>query len=132
MRQYQGISIVSAIVLLIASTASAADTAGRKELSRADLTGAPGMEVVTSIVEYKTGETLPRHLHHGIESAYVIQGASLQQPGKPARAVPAGASLLNLRDVVHGGDLVTGETALKLYTVHIVDKGKPLYEPAEK
>jgi quercetin dioxygenase-like cupin family protein len=94
--------------------------------------GAPGMEVVTSIVEFKPGETIPRHSHHGVESAYVIQGATLQAPGKPSRTVPTGANLQNLRDAVHGGDKIIGNTSFKLFTVHIVDKGKPLFEPAAK
>ena len=39
-----------------------------------------------------------------------------------------GASVTNLRDVRHGGITVVGDTSLKLFTVHIVDKDKPLYE----
>jgi anti-sigma factor ChrR (cupin superfamily) len=100
----------------------------RKELSRVDLTGAPGMEVVSSFGEYKTGDTLPRHLHHGIEAAYVIQGTKIQPPGKDPMELPTGAPVLNLRDVMHGGYKIVGEQSLKLFTVHIVDKGKPLYD----
>jgi quercetin dioxygenase-like cupin family protein len=114
------------------SAAGAQDLPGRKELKRTDLSGAPGMEVVTSIVEFKPGETIPRHSHHGVESAYVIQGATLQSPGKPSRTVPTGASLQNLRDAVHGGDKIIGATSFKLFTVHVVDKGKPLFEPAAR
>lgn len=112
--------------------AGAQDLPGRKELKRTDLSGAPGMEVVTSIVEFKPGDTIPRHSHHGVESAYVIQGATLQLPGKPPRTVPTGANLQNLRDVVHGGDKIIGNTSFKLFTVHVVDKGKPLFELAGK
>ena len=68
------------------------------------------------------------HIHHGIEAAYVVQGASVQSPGKDPMMLPTGASLLNLRDVKHGGFTVVGDTPLKLFTVHIVDKGKPLYD----
>ena len=45
---------------------------------RADLSGAPGMEVIISTGEYKIGEAIDLHIHHGIEAAYVIQGASVQ------------------------------------------------------
>jgi len=48
--------------------------------------------------------------------------------GKDPMAITTGASLLNLRDVKHGGYKVIGDTPLKLFTVHIVDKGKPLYD----
>ena len=80
------------------------DSPQRVELKRADLSGAPGMEV-----------------------AYVLQGASIQVPGKDPATLAAGATLLNLRDIRHGGFKVVGEVPLKLFTVHVVDKGQPLY-----
>lgn len=86
------------------------------------------MEVVTSISEYAPGEHLERHFHHGIEAAYVVQGAQVQAPGKAPMDLVAGTSLTNLRDVRHGGFQVVGTTALKIFTVHVVDKGKPLYD----
>lgn len=108
--------------------AQSQSTNPRKEISRVDLSGAPGMEVVSSLVEYKKGETLPRHFHHGVEAAYVIQGTQVQPPGKDPINLATGAPVLNLRDVAHGGYVVVGDASLKLFTVHIVDKGKPLYD----
>lgn len=43
-------------------------------------------------------------------------------------ALATGTTVLNLRDVKHGGYKIVGDTSLKLFTVHIVDKGKPLYD----
>ena len=111
---------------LVAQTAS--DSPQRVEQKRADLTGAPGMEVIASVGEYKKGESIELHIHHGIEAAYVVQGATVQAPGRDPMPLPTGASLLNLRDVKHGGFTVISDTPLKLFTVHIVDKGKPLYD----
>lgn len=111
---------------LVAQTAS--DSPQRVEQKRTDLSGAPGMEVVTSVAEYKKGEAIDLHFHHGVEAAYVVQGASVQVSGKDPMALPTGSSLLNLRDVKHGGFTVVSDTSLKLFTVHIVDKGKPLYD----
>ena len=55
--------------------------------------------------------------------------------GEPVPAPPAdsfttetGTAILNLRDAPHGGFKVVGGGPLKLFTVHVVDKGKPLYE----
>ena len=104
------------------------DSVQRKEQKRADLSGAQGMEVIASTAEYKNGEAIDLHIHHGIEAAYVVQGASVQSQGKDPMPLPTGATLLNLRDVKHGGFKVVGDTSLKLFTVHIVDKGKPLYD----
>ena len=104
------------------------DSRQRVEQKRADLTGAPGMEVIASTAEYKNGDPIDLHIHHGIEAAYVLQGGMVQVPGKEPMPLPTGASLLNLRDVKHGGFKVVGDTPLKLFTVHIVDKGKALYD----
>jgi len=107
------------------------DSPQRIEQKRADLTGAPGMEVIASVAEYKPGDSLGLHTHHGVETAYVLQGASVQPQGKEPIALPTGATLLNLRDVKHAGFKVVGHTSLRLFTVHIVDKGKPLYDYAQ-
>lgn len=114
------------VTTLVAQTPG--DPPQRVEQKRADLAGAPGMEVIASLIEYKPGETLDAHFHHGVEAAYVTQGATVQAPGGNPMPLPAGATLLNLRDVKHGGFKVVGDTSLKFFAVHIVDKGKPLYD----
>jgi quercetin dioxygenase-like cupin family protein len=104
------------------------DSAQRVEQKRTDLTGAPDMEVIASVAEYKPGDSIRAHTHHGVEAAYVLQGARLQPPGKEPTALLTGTTLLNLRDVKHAGFTIVGDTPLKLFTVHIVDKNKPLYD----
>jgi quercetin dioxygenase-like cupin family protein len=104
------------------------DSPQRKEQKRTDLTGAPNMEVIASIVELKPGESSNLHIHHGVEAFHVIQGALVQAPGQDPAMLPTGLTSLNLRDVKHGAFKVVGDTPLKLLTVHIVDKDKPLYD----
>ncbi len=110
----------------------AQDLAGRKELRRTDLEGAPGMEVVLSLVELKPGDEMPSHFHHGVETGYVLEGGLVEMPGKPASAMEPGTPILNERGVAHGGFRVVGDKTIKLLTVHVVDKGKPLYDRARK
>lgn len=124
-----------ALFSLSAATALAAqtmtDSLHRKEQHRTDLTGTPNnMEVITSIIEIKPGESSELHFHHGVEAFYVIQGALIQLPGKAPTMLPTDFNSLNLRDVRHGSFKIVGDTPLKLFTVHIVDKGKPLYDYA--
>ena len=96
----------------------------RQELKREDMAGT-NMDVVMSVVEVQPGEPISRHIHHGEEAFYVLQGATLETPdGKLA----TGAAAINHRDVAHGGVKVVGDTALKYLAVHVVDKGKPLYD----
>jgi len=104
------------------------DSPQRVEQKRADLSGAPGMEVIASLAEYKPGATLEAHSHHGVEVAYVVQGADVKAPDKEPATLATGSTVLNLRDVTHAGFTIVGNTSLKLFTVHVVDKGKPLYE----
>jgi len=123
--------VVAAIAFVMPVVAQAQDSPQRKELRRVDLSGAAGMEVISSISEFRPGDELPRHLHHGVEAGYVVQGAMVQNPGQPPAMLATGAPILNLRDVVHGGFKVVGPGNLILFTVHTVDKGKPLYDWAK-
>src|ERR1035437_7885136 len=127
-KSFLGVMLFTLCVVtgLVAQTLT--DSPQRKEQKRSELSGAPGMEVIESIVEYKPGETIDLHFHHGIEAVYVIQGTTVQAAGQAPVTMPSGLTQMNLRDVKHGGAKVVGETPLKLFTVHIVDKDKPLYE----
>jgi quercetin dioxygenase-like cupin family protein len=117
-----------ALAMAVSVTAFSQDLPQRKELKRVDLSGAAGMEVVSSVSTFKPGDEFPRHLHHGVESGYVVQGAMIQVPGQAPMMMQTGAPILNLRDAVHGGFKVVGPGNLILFTVHTVDKGKPLYD----
>ena len=130
MRPGQLAAILSACVLAFAVWADTmrGDLPQRQELKRADLTASNDMEVITSISEIKRGETIPRHYHHGIETGYVLQGTMVQLPGQAPTMMQTGSAIMNLRDVPHAGFTVVGDQPLKLLSVHIVDKGKPLYE----
>ena len=97
----------SLCALTIGAAATSYDSPNRHELKRTDLSGAPGMEVITSISVYEVGQGIPRHVHHGVET---------------------GSPILNLRDVPHAGFKIVGPEPLKLLTVHVVDKDKPLYD----
>jgi quercetin dioxygenase-like cupin family protein len=112
--------------------AQAQDSPQRKEIKRADLGGTTNMEVILSTAEYKPGESIPRHIHHGVEAFYVLQGATVETPDGKQIQLTTGAGNMNLRDVPHAGFKVVGDTPLKLLTVHIVDKGKPLYDAPPK
>ena len=110
-----------------ASLAQAQDSPNRKEMKRADLTG-----TILSTAEYKPGETIPRHIHHGEEAFYVLEGATVEAPDGKQIELKTGSGSINLRDVPHAGFKVVGDKPLKLLTVHIVDKGAPLYDAPPK
>lgn len=114
--------------IVLACAANAEDAAStRTELKRADLSG-KNMEVIISIVEAKPGSGLPKHIHPGEEAYYVLEGATLELPDGKQVPLATGVASINIRDVPHAGFKVVGDKTLKLLTVHVVDKGKPMTE----
>src|SRR5690349_20925903 len=83
----------------------------RQELKREDVAGT-NMEVIISVVEAQPGEMISRHIHHGEEAFYVLQGATLETPDGKQVKLPTGATAVNHRDVPHGGLKVIGDTPL--------------------
>lgn len=123
-----GFTCTAVALALLAAPAFAQDSKARKEMKRADLSGAPGMEVILSVSEYKPGDSIALHKHHGVEAGYVLEGGKVQVGDKPAAELKTGGPIMNLRDAMHGGWKNVGTTTIKLVTVHVVDKGKPLYD----
>ena len=99
----------------------------RQELKRESIAGT-NMETVISVVEVQPGELISRHIHHGEEAFYVLQGATLETADGKQVKLATGTAAINHRDVPHGGLKVVGDTALKYLAVHTVDKGAPLYD----
>ncbi|MCK1420710.1 cupin domain-containing protein [Bradyrhizobium sp. 180] len=120
---------LTAILFFVLTFAAQAQT-NRQELKRADLTGT-NMEVIVSVVDVPPGNNLARHTHHGEEAVYVLDGATLALPDGKEIQFPTGAAVINARDVPHAGFKIAGDKTLKMLTVHIIDKGKPMMEPAQ-
>jgi quercetin dioxygenase-like cupin family protein len=118
-----------AVVFLILLTSTTLAQTNRTELKRADLNGT-NMEIIIAVLEVPPGSSVDRHTHPGEEAVYVLEGATLQMPDGNQIARPAGQAGVNVRDVPHAGYKVVGDKTLKLLTVHIVDKGKPMTVPA--
>jgi quercetin dioxygenase-like cupin family protein len=125
------VASVAAIAFVCLAHAQGLEPKNRNELKRTDLTGM-NMEVVLSTAEYQPGEVIPLHIHHGEEAFYVLQGATVETSDGKQIKLATGAGSINLRNVPHAGFKVVGETPLKLVTVHIVDKGAPLYDAPQK
>jgi quercetin dioxygenase-like cupin family protein len=125
------VATIAATAFVGLAYAQSLEPKNRYELKRSDLTGT-NMEVVLSTAEYQPGEFIPLHIHHGEEAFYVLQGATVEMPDGRQIKLATGAGSINLRNVPHAGFKVVGDTSLKLVTVHIVDKGTPLYDAPPK
>jgi quercetin dioxygenase-like cupin family protein len=123
-------AVVASIMLASLLFASTAFAQNRTVLKTADLTGT-NMEIIIAVLEVPPGASIAKHTHPGEEAVYVLEGATLQTPDGKEVARPAGQAGVNVRDVPHGGYKVVGDKPLKLLTVHIVDKGKPMTVPVQ-
>jgi quercetin dioxygenase-like cupin family protein len=68
------------------------------------------------------------HIHHGEESFYCIEGGMIETPDGKQMSIPAGTAGITRRDAPHGAFKVVGDKTIKFVTVHVVDKGVPLYD----
>ena len=86
-------------------------------------------EAVMGVAELAPGATSGRHKHPGIEIGYVLEGSvRLEQEGKPVRVLKAGDSFNNGAGVHNATN--TGKVPVKILAIYLVEKGKPVAQPA--
>ena len=89
-----------------------------------------GFVSVSGIAEVPAGAFAGRHTHPGVELSYVLEGEiDLIVEGKPDQHLKPGDSYQMAPGVAHDVK-VTGDKPLKLLSVYVVDKTKPLASPA--
>src|SRR5262249_30235884 len=76
------------------------------------------------------GVPVGRHTHPGIESAYVLEGAfELPVQGQETRMLKAGDGVQIPPETPHAGGKASN-VRVKILSVYVVEKGKPLASPA--
>ncbi len=89
----------------------------------------PGYETIEVRLDIDPGTPVARHTHPGVESAYVIEGATeVDIEGVGPKTYNAGDGWQVPTGVVHGGRNLDKPTVVA--TTYIVEKGKPLASPA--
>jgi quercetin dioxygenase-like cupin family protein len=89
-----------------------------------------GYKIVTAIAEVPAGGAAGRHTHPGAETGYVLEGElELVIDGKPSQKIKAGESYQVPAGAVH--DAKAGDKPFKVLAIYVVDKTKPLAEPAK-
>jgi len=100
--------LVAVAAVTVAGLAYAEDLSpkSRVELKRSALS-APGanMDVILSTAEYQPGDFIARHIHHGEEAFYVIQGATVETPDGKQMELKTGTGSINMRDMPHAGQM---------------------------
>jgi quercetin dioxygenase-like cupin family protein len=89
----------------------------------------PGYETISARLEIDPGTPVARHTHAGVESSYIVSGATeLAVDGVGTRTYRAGEAFQVPTGVPHGGRNLDQPTVIA--TTYIVEKGKPLATPA--
>ena len=128
-----GIRTLFATILLAAGTAGAAvQSPGgvtRTDLQRHDLS-VPGRETVQARIDIAPGAVAPWHRHPGEEVIYIIEGTlEYQLEGQSPVTLKAGQVLFVPTGVAHKARNPGTTNGAELAT-YIVEKGKPLFVPA--
>lgn len=90
----------------------------------------PGRAVVVARVDFQPGAEIAKHTHPGEEAGYVLEGTlTLEVEGKPPVTLKAGDAFFVEAGRVHAGR--NGNTPGKVLATYIVEKGKPLAQPAK-
>jgi quercetin dioxygenase-like cupin family protein len=102
----------------------------RTVLTRTDVPASATHEAVMAVAEIAPGASSGRHLHHGVELGYVLEGSvAVEHPDGSVVTYEKGDSFKNAVSEVHDARN-RGSAPVKILAVYIVEKGKPLAEPA--
>ena len=119
-----------AAVFLMAMASTALAQTNRTELKRGDLTGTD-KEIIISVLEVPPGSSIDRMFTRARKRFMYWTARPCNFLTAERFRVRAEKQEFNIREVPHAGYKVVGDKPLKLLTVHIVDKGKPMTVPAK-
>src|SRR5579859_5425888 len=120
---------VAAAASLTAAAQGAKPQIDRAILERHDQAGVPGKELVLGTVTLAPGAVAGLHTHPGDEGGYIVKGTVVWKVrGQPDKTLKPGDSFFNPRGSAHS--IVGGADGATAFSTWVVDKGKPLVEPA--
>ena len=103
----------------------------RTVLQRVDDPGAKTHEAVMAAVDLQPGANAGRHMHHGVEIGYVLEGSVvLEHQGRQPVTKKAGEHFQIDAAAAHDARN-PGKTPTKLLVIYVVEKGKPIAEPVK-
>jgi hypothetical protein len=89
LRKWIAVGVATIAFICLAVAQGDLNPKNRKELKREDMAGT-NMEVIISVIEAQPGEILARHIHHGEEAFYVLQGATFETADGKQITLPTG------------------------------------------
>ena len=123
------LSLTLSLAMAPATPARAEAPMTRAELGRSET--ATETETIVSELRMMPGAYLRLHTHPGDEHVYVVKGGPMTTRDGRTIAFEPGGYLFFPRGQLHGGLTAAGEGEVVVMTVHVVDKGQPVYDYAE-
>ena len=125
--KYHAVTTCFVLYLALVSLAPLMAQQGITRIALGTIDFPPGYQTVTGIAEIAPGLCAERHSHFGIESGYLIEGDLLLKiDGRPDQQLKPGDPVQIPAGVPHVACRIGG---LKVFTVHIVEAGKPFAVP---
>jgi quercetin dioxygenase-like cupin family protein len=119
------LAIPAGLALAYFAPVTAQQGIGRTPLGTIDFP--TGYQTVTQLSHMAAGQCAERHSHPGIETGYMLEGdLVLKIEGRPDQFFKAGDHVPVPLGVPH---LPCTTAGAKIFTVHIVEKGKPFASP---
>jgi len=104
----------------------------RTVLSRENLEGVEGKEMVVIIVELAPGAAVPKHYHPGPEYLYVLEGTLAHvHAGGPLRMMRAGDFAFDPDKGVHSISNPSTTARARVIGFLVLEKGQPLLFPVK-
>jgi quercetin dioxygenase-like cupin family protein len=132
-RVFMSGAMVATIGLALSQGSTVAQTLSKIPLKILKKTEYPGDKYVCVLLslELQPGEPVPRHMHPGVESSYIVEGGiTLFVKGEPARVFKAGEGYQIPPETPH--NIINGPEKSTIVATLIVEKDKPLVEPASE
>ena len=109
-----------------------AEPVKRTVLLTTDLVGMEGREAILTLEEIAPGAATGKHTHPGYEFNYVLEGSgTLEIEGKPSIPMTPGMAIYQPPMQVHRGVNDSATDPFKIFSVYIVEKGRPLVTPVK-
>ena len=116
------LSISCVAATFIAALGLMGPTTAQEGIKRTEL---GTMDSVKGIAEIAKSTCSGRHTHPGIETSYILEGeVTLKIDGQPDQHLKAGDPVQIPAGIGHDG--CAGNSGVKVLTVHVIEKGKPL------
>ncbi|MCW2283865.1 quercetin dioxygenase-like cupin family protein [Rhodoblastus acidophilus] len=109
--------------------APAAPAGVRRTILRRGEGPTPEFETVLAEALVDANAMVPRHIHPGVESGYIVEGSAvLELEGAPPLPVKAGDGVIIAARRPHL--LRNGDRPMKIISTYILEKGQPIALPA--